>query len=387
MEDVWAGSNYRTEKNWLQEIHNRIESGEMSKIPDNEIMAFFRQHEVHDLVAPKPATLIKKYMPTFAKDGGAYQFDIWVQKNQKGTSHPQFLICINVNTKKAYAYPMQNKSAANVKRALHQFWRDAPNCKVMVSDQDSAFLAHDVIDTFLQNRIKLTTTTDENHHILGVINRLMRTLRDMRGGDHPFTAAQMAEQIKVYNGREHSTIRHAPNKMTEKLEQKFIKRQEKKAKKIESYPFKVDDMVRLLKPKPVLGKVRSNYTFESYKIIKDEGRQFVIQAEDGSTDTVPGFQLAHVPSVERYPQGKTLKDDKRAVIERIQGYNDKNQKYDIKFENDPLREHWIPVKDVREGAPTRMTLEEKKYWITRKNDKEDPKDPPPNILKMVPIID
>jgi hypothetical protein len=144
-------------------------------------------------------------------------------------------------------------------------------------------------------------------------------------------------------------------------------------------------MVRLLKHKPVLGKVRSNYTFESYKIIKQEGRQFVIQAEDGSTDTIPGFQLALIPSIERYPQAKTLKDDKRAVIEKIESYNDKNQKYDIKFENAKVRHDWVPVKDVREGAPTRMTLEEKKFWVRQKKADPDVK-LPDNILKMVPVV-
>jgi hypothetical protein len=72
----------------------------------------------------------------------------------------------------------------------------------------------------------------------------------MRGGDQPFTTEDMNEQIKVYNGREHTTTRHPPNKMTQKLESRFVERQQEKAKTIENYPFKVDDMVRLLKHKP-----------------------------------------------------------------------------------------------------------------------------------------
>jgi hypothetical protein len=206
----------------------------------------------------------------------------------------------------------------------------------------------------------------------------------MRGGSEPFTEEDMKNQIRFYNGRKHTVTGAVPNDITTEQEQSFISKQEAKAKKIEDYPFKEGDMVRLLKQKPVLGKVRENYTFESYKIIKRQGRQFVIEAEDGSTDTIPGFQLAHVPSVERYPQAKTLKDDKRSVIETFKSYNDKTQKYDVKFENDKgLRKHWVPVRDIREGAPTRMTLEEKKFWI-RTHPKLD--GIPQNILKMVPKI-
>jgi integrase len=59
-----------------------------------------------------------------------------------------------------------------------------------------------------------------------------------------------------------------------------------------------------LKPREKIGKVRSNYTVESYKIIQKNGRSFVIQAKDGTTDTVPGWQLAIVlhKDLKRYPQ-------------------------------------------------------------------------------------
>ena len=44
------------------------------------------------------------YLPIYSESGGSYQFDTFIQK--KGLN---FLIFININTRKAYAYPMKTK--------------------------------------------------------------------------------------------------------------------------------------------------------------------------------------------------------------------------------------------------------------------------------------
>jgi hypothetical protein len=282
---------------------------------------------------PNAKSLKEKYLPIYSKQGGAYQFDIW---DQKGKGQPYFLIIINVNTKKAYQYSFQSKTAANVLKALEKFWSAVPECKTMVSDQDSAFLAQKVVDAFIERGIKLSTTTDNDHHSLGIINRLMRTLRDMRGGDHYFTTADMARQIAFYNGNKHTATRQAPDDMNESKERAFIEKKTVQASKAKGYDFTVGNFVRFMKPKPKIGKVRSNYTVESYKIIQRNGRSFVIQAKDGSTDTVPGFQLAIVlhKDLKRYPQGETLKNNKRGVIDKIESYDTKRGTYQVKYEGE-----------------------------------------------------
>ena len=52
-----------------------------------------------------------------------------------------FLVFININTRKAYAYPMKNKGTFDVINALHKFFNDVKEVKVLCSDQDSAYLS------------------------------------------------------------------------------------------------------------------------------------------------------------------------------------------------------------------------------------------------------
>jgi hypothetical protein len=366
-----------------------------SDISTAEAKKFFNERVQRDQRRPTPANLKEKYMPIFSKQGGAYQFDIWDQKGTKRKKNlktgkwtierrPYFLIVVNVNTKKAYQYPFATKTAANVLKALEKFWTAVPDCKAMVSDQDASFLAHQVVDAFIQRGIKLTTTTDNDHHSLGIINRLMRTLRDMRGGDRYFTEQDMARQIGFYNDNKHSATKEAPNDMDESKELEFISKKTEQASQAKGYDFTVGNYVRFLKPREKIGKVRSNYSVESYKIIQRNGRSFVIQAADGSTDTVPGWQLAIVlhKDLKRYPQGETLKNNKRGTIEEIESYDTKRGTYQVKYEGEKWHQN-VRETNIREGAPTQLSLEEKRYWVQKH---PDFKDIPERILRMVPKL-
>jgi hypothetical protein len=337
-----------------------------------EIRQFYRNHVQHDKQTPKPV-----YAPIFAKQGRAYQFDTWVQTGEN------YLIVINVNTRKAYQYPMVTKNAADVAEALRKFWAEAPDCKTMVSDQDSAYLSKTVLDLFKSRNIKLSTTTDNDHHTLGIINRFMRTIRDLAGGeDVRIKKDQMKELVAEYNATIHSSTGMAPDKMTAEDEQKYIEQKTKLSKLIPALEFKIGSYVRILLDKPDIGKIRSNYSMVSYKVMQQKGRSYIIGAKDGSTDTVPAFKLIKTTCV-KYPQAATLKNDKRAFIERIISYDDKKDTYMVKFENTRLLQQRSAT-ILREGNPTRLCREEKIFWL-----RKCPKFPigvPEKILKMVPEI-
>jgi hypothetical protein len=306
IEELWSSGVFPAQKRWLDVAHSVLfPNGDYTPADTQRLKKWHKDHAAHDKVAPKPEELQKKYMPIFSKYGGAYQFDIWVQRNKDKVTYdendPQFLIIININTKKAYQYPLEQKSADSVKQALEKFWAQVPDCKTMISDQDASFLSEEVVDAFIKHHVKLSTTTDDDHHSLGIINRLMRTIRSMRGGSKPFSAEDMERTISYYNSTTHSATGFKPDEMSKRDERSFVRGKEEQASKVEPYNFKIGDFVRYLKPKKTLGKVRSTWTMSSFKIIEQKGRSYVIQEKDGSTDTVPGFQLAHVPSIERHP--------------------------------------------------------------------------------------
>jgi hypothetical protein len=88
-------------------------------------------------------------------------------------------------------------------------------------------------------------------------------------------------------------------------------------------------------------------------------------------------------NLDRYPQGDTLKDNKRGVIEEIHSYDEKSGQYQVKYEGGKYHRNTREV-NLREGAPTELSLEKKRYWIQKCPN--FPKGVPERILKMVPKI-
>ena len=76
------------------------------------------------------------FMPIYSESGDLYQFDTFIQ-----CGGSNFLIFININTRKAYAHPMKSKGTNDIINALHKFFNDVHNVKVLRSDQDSAYLS------------------------------------------------------------------------------------------------------------------------------------------------------------------------------------------------------------------------------------------------------
>jgi hypothetical protein len=238
------------------------------------------------------------FMPIFSKEGGTYQFDTWDRPGH------YFLVIININTKKAYAYPMKQKDSMYVKGALQAFWSEVTDVKVMSSDEDAAYCSREIQEEFKKRKIRHVTTNKNNHHTLAVINRLMRTLRDLLGGpNRDFTEAEMKDKLDQYNNMIHNTTKMAPNEMDSKSEREYITRMTEKAKTAMSYNFKPGDWVRRVTEKDPMKKRRTNVTFERYWVKRQEGVMFVIQAQDKTIEKVPGFKLVKVnpKDILKYP--------------------------------------------------------------------------------------
>jgi hypothetical protein len=52
-----------------------------------------------------------------------------------------------------------------------------------MSDEEPAFLSNAVLDFMKDNNLKFRTVTDNDHHLLGIINRFIRTIRDLAPDD------------------------------------------------------------------------------------------------------------------------------------------------------------------------------------------------------------
>jgi hypothetical protein len=322
------------------------------------IRPFFVEHIQHNHAAPKPI-----FMPTYSRERGEYQFDTWIQKGD----WPQFLMFININTRKAYGYPMDTKAAKDVKIALQKFWNDTYTMsppKRFLTDEDASYATPEIIRWYQEHHIDHTSTADNDHHRLGKINRLIRTIRDMHGPVQNIDADEMTSLLNEYNSSTHSQIGMSPNEMNADQEEKYINEMNKQTDEMLklSYGFKKGDYVRLVIDKPVLGKRRNSLSTVSYKIIQQRGRQYVIQAHDLSVDTVPGFKLILCTDINKYPQAETIKNDKRAFVDELIRYNGMSKgSYLAKYEGDPTP-HTVTIHMLREGNQTRLSLAERQYW-------------------------
>ena len=310
----------------------------------------FLKRVVHDKrIKIKPA-----YLPIYSENGGSYNFDTFIQK--KGLN---FLIFININTRKAYAYPMKTKGTKDVIEALTKFFNEVKDVKVLRSDQDPAYLSNKTLEFLREKGIRYLTTEDENHNVLGIINRFMRTIRD-HAENEVLSANEMKDFVEAYNATVHSSTNVAPNEMTKKQENDYImKKRIETQNKTRAYDFKPGDRVRIILEPKALTKKRSNLSTESYIVDSRSGNMFLIMAKDHSVDYYPGYKL--VLCSKSIPLAETLKNEKRGVIESIESYDEKSDKYRVKYEGGV--KDFIPAKNLREGEPLKLSPMERAFWV------------------------
>lgn len=289
--------------------------------------------------------------PIYSEHPNSFQFDTLVQP--RGSKPPYFLIVININTRKLYAYPMQSKNSKSVRDCLQKLLEEVKTIYSLTSDQDAAYLA---LNSFMtDNNIDYRTTEDHDHNRLSIVNRVIRTLRDMLEGKS-FSINQMSKYVNAYNSSEHSSIDMSPNNMDSKSEAQYIKnkRDETDIIRLQSHLNK-DETVRIMLDRDTFHKRRSNLSKELYKVANAEGSNIIIKAKDDSVATYPRFKL--VPS--KIGQiASTIDGSKRGIVEKIID-SDKNR-YKVRYEGGV--EEWIPKRNLREGRPTIMSRLEFNYF-------------------------
>ena len=350
-----------------------------------EINEFLKNKVIHDQKVP-PA----KFIPIVSKTPGAYQMDTFINQPQKNGVN--YLMLINVNTRKAFAYLMRGKGAQQVKAALNIFIKQEPNVKSIMSDQDAAYLSNEVLDWMKSNNIHYTTTTDDNHNNLGIINRFMRTIRDMaykRGlidntlwdkldkdgnykkefselsNPNAIDPKKMQSLISSYNSTTHRTIGKPPNEFTEEDEKEYI---QKKKVDLNPYDFKPGEKVRIVEGKSPFEKKRANVSKEAYTVDSYSGNMFKVRAKNLAVNDYPGYRLVRAKG--NIPMAKNLKNDKRENVLKINSYNEKNDHYNITRENNTKDN--IPASYMREGNQTKLSRMEREFWVNESKKKSIP---------------
>ena len=296
-------------------------------------------------------------LPIFSRHMNGYQMDTLVQTSKANPRY--FLIFININSRKLFAYPMNSKDSSSVLQALKSFISEAKQVHAITSDQDAAYLKEDVIKFMIDNGIDFQTTFTNDHNRLGIINRAIKTLRDINQ-ERDFTTQTMNRALNAYNNSIHSSTNKEPNEFTATDEAHYIQAKihetDEKANKF-NLPEKAH--VRIMNPPTPMKKKRMNLTNEAYKVAYKSGNKYVIKALDNTAAEYPRYRLIEDNKAKL---GQTLGTN-RAIINEILSFD--KGKYRVRYDNNAI--DTLPIKNLREGRPTRLSPLEVQFWRRYKN--------------------
>ena len=296
-------------------------------------------------------------LPIFGRHPNSYQMDTLIQTSNASPRY--FLILININSRKLYAIPMDAKDSASVLKALKKFINEVKQIHSITSDQDRAYLSPEIISFMIDNHIDHQTTFTNDHNRLGIINRAIKTLRDINH-KRDFTTQSMKKALNAYNNSIHSSTGKEPNDFTSQDEDHYIsKKTNETDEKANKYNLKENSHVRVMNPPQLMKKKRLNLSEKAYKVAYKTGNKYVIKALDNTVSELPRYRLVQDNKAKL---AKTLGTN-RAIITSILSH-DKN-KYEVKYDDGTTDK--IPVRNLREGRPTRLSPLEIQYWRRHKN--------------------
>jgi hypothetical protein len=282
-------------------------------VTDKEIREALKTKVKDTYISPKQQRPLM--IKIFANSIGCWFHDIF--ENQKNTSPRYFHIFIGANNRYAVANPLPDKNSQTILASYKQFDKRFAPYK-LTSDQDSSLLSEECLKFLKSRDILVQSIPDQNHSALGIIDRFIRTLRDIHNSRN-FTNQEMQQLINVYNNTNHLSIGCSPKKMfkNKKLEEKYIlgcldakARQETR----KDFRLKEGTWVRYILPKAKLEKKRTRLSPEKYKIDGYDGNLYIIAAKDGSVLSKPRFQL--VPCSDNVPWAQTT-GKRVAVLDKI----------------------------------------------------------------------
>lgn len=333
------------------------------------------------------------YVPTFSKYPGAYMIDFIEQSKESKNinNYPRYyFIAININTRYIFVYPQEHKNTNESLISLRTLYNDCnKNIVSIISDKEAGFNAKDFLDELTNKDISYRYIDEQRHSTLGIIDRVIRTLRDMNvpgvedvleSDDisfRDFSKDKMEKLVILYNNTWHESIDMSPAEMQNdiNLERKYIIKklyESEDRKNLLDYELDEGDYVRYINIKERNKKHRYKVTPEAYKVVGKDGNAYIIMAKDGSTKTIARWRLFSIGKIlGKYRFGKTLGDGGKGIPKKILGYGvNKNNNpstgyYKVEYEmpqgEEPFIDKGISREALRGNTPQQKSILELQY--------------------------
>ena len=245
----------------MEALHNDFPFKSVKKFVPLAIKHGFTKQEAIDFL--NSLAHDKKYdrqtnmmLPIFGRHPNSYQMDTLVQTSNASPRY--YLIIININSRKLYAYPMKTKNASSVLEALKTFINEVKTIYSITSDQDAAYLDSKITKFMTDNHIDHQTTFTNDHNRLGIINRAIKTLRDIND-ERDFTNQSMKRALNAYNNSIHSSTGKEPNDFNEEDEERYIENKKLETDlKANIFNIPNNAHVRIMNPPTPMKKKRLN---------------------------------------------------------------------------------------------------------------------------------
>ena len=332
----------------------------------------------------KAKALRQMMMPIYSKREGVYQMDTMEQsdaiknvQNVTGVSTrsgdivkinalhadlkdeypPYYLVFINVNTRKAYVYPMTSKNEDSVHAAVNEFYVDVYQDKARVTelftDEDGAYSGEKMQQWYANYGVDHVTTTHENKHVLGIINRFIRTIRD-KLGTRNISKRRMKAFLKRYNETRHKGTGWRPNDMQgffqSKREKQYVMDQYQKEQAIKAATLlDTSQKARKWIETKMFEKRRADYEPETYDITGLKGRLYQIKSGK-NTYNVPRWKLRVGEGI-KVPKGEPI---------RILDWNDDVNMYEVECDSTEIGLY--SIKRLRGDEPYKLHPLERQFW-------------------------
>ena len=170
----------------------------------------------------------------------------------------------------------------------------------------------------------------------------------------------MKRALNAYNNSIHSSTGIEPNNFTASDEKHYIQvKTHETDEKANRFNLEKNAHVRVMNPPSMMEKKRSNLTNEAYKVAYKSGNKYVIKALDNTASEIPRYRLFEDNKAKL---ASTLGTN-RAIINDIISYT--KGKYKVRYDNNAI--DTLPIRNLREGRPTRLSPLELQYWRRYKN--------------------
>ena len=213
--EVLLTNLYYSPETQFTSIKSLYDAVKNKKITQKEVKQFIQKQESNRLFKKQPK--VKNCFPIYSKNKfDILQLDI-ADMSSIATANKNYkylLVAIDVYSRIAFVIPMKNKTTATVNGAVEEIL-DQTEPNTITADNGSEFINSDFKKLLTNRGIDINYVDVGNHHALGLVDRLVRTLREkinkymeMHNTTNYIDVLQTI--VKNYNLAYHSGIKKAP---------------------------------------------------------------------------------------------------------------------------------------------------------------------------------